>query len=422
MAIPNRPQRRRSKPSKPYPSFPLTAHNNGQWCKKIRGHVRFFGSWADPEAALTNYLHVAADLHEGRQPHKTSIAADRPTVKDVANAYLAYQLERANSAEITPRWFEDCLRTIQHFVRFAGSTRAVSDLRPSDFQEYRQKLASGGLTGRHSLGPYSLERSITVVKAMFGHAYETDLMDKPMKFGKVFERPSAGVKRRALKAGELRNGKRLFGTQDVRDLLEVSDIPLRSMILLGVNGGFGNMDCARLPMRAVDLDRAVIEFSRPKTGIDRTVPLWPETVDSLRRSLGLRPRPSVEEAKGLVFVTTFGRPWVRQRVHRNPDNGILKVTTVNSVRTEFDKILKRLSLKRKGLGFYALRHTFRTWADEVHDQHAIHRIMGHAIPGMSGIYVQRVGLERLRAVVDHVRAKLFGETALAVDSQNASAT
>jgi integrase len=31
-----------------------------------------------------------------------------------------------------------------------------------------------------------------------------------------------------------------------------------------------------------------------------------------------------------------------------------------------------------------LRHIFRTWADEVRDQHAIHRIMGHTIPGMSG--------------------------------------
>lgn len=32
----------KQKPSKPYPSFPLTAHLNGQWCKKIRGRVHFF--------------------------------------------------------------------------------------------------------------------------------------------------------------------------------------------------------------------------------------------------------------------------------------------------------------------------------------------------------------------------------------------
>ena len=80
---------------------------------------------------------------------------------------------------------------------------------------------------------------------------------------------------------------------------------------------------------------------------------------------------------------------------------------MDAIGQEFDKLIRRLGLKRKGLGFYTLRHTFRTWADEVPDQHAIHRIMGHAIPGMSGIYVERIALNRLRAVVSHVRNKLF---------------
>ena len=55
---------RRKKPAKPRASFPLTAHPNGQWCKKIRGKVHFFGVWSDPDAALAAYLRVAADLHE----------------------------------------------------------------------------------------------------------------------------------------------------------------------------------------------------------------------------------------------------------------------------------------------------------------------------------------------------------------------
>jgi len=80
---------------------------------------------------------------------------------------------------------------------------------------------------------------------------------------------------------------------------------------------------------------------------------------------------------------------------------------VDAISHEFTRLLRRLDIKRKGVGFYALRHTFRTWADEVRDQHAIHRIMGHAIPGMSGIYVEEISLDRLRVVVEHVRQKVF---------------
>ena len=54
------------KPAEPHPGFPLTAHPNGQWCKKIRGKVHFFGVWGAPMAALGNYNRQAADLHAGR--------------------------------------------------------------------------------------------------------------------------------------------------------------------------------------------------------------------------------------------------------------------------------------------------------------------------------------------------------------------
>ena len=38
----------RVKPEKPYPQFPLFAHGNGMWAKRIRGQVRYFGKWSDP--------------------------------------------------------------------------------------------------------------------------------------------------------------------------------------------------------------------------------------------------------------------------------------------------------------------------------------------------------------------------------------
>ena len=358
--------------------------------------------------ALQHYMRTAADLHAGREPRQ-NVAADGPTVKEVCNHYLTFQSQKLETGEITLRTFEDCRRVADSFAQFVGPGRLLSDLSPEDFQRYRQKLARRGLpvNGR-GLGVYALTRTISIVRGMFKYAYDMDLVSGPFKFGRAFERPSVKLRRKSRSSWEQTNGKRLFEASAIRAMLKAADFPLRAMILLGINGGFGNADCARLPIKAIHFDGAVIEFNRPKTGIERVVPLWPETLDALRKSIAKRPQPVDEEAGDLAFVTTFGRPWVRDRIHRSADNGIAKVVPVDKVRQEFDKILKKLGLKKKGIGFFTLRHTFRTWADEVRDQHAIHRIMGHTIPGMSGIYVEEISLDRLRAVVNHVRSKLFG--------------
>jgi hypothetical protein len=78
------------KPKKPHPSFPLTAHPNGQWCKKIRGRVHFFGVWADAEGALERYHAEAADLHAGRTPLASTLSHSGLTVKDVCNNFLGW--------------------------------------------------------------------------------------------------------------------------------------------------------------------------------------------------------------------------------------------------------------------------------------------------------------------------------------------
>ena len=59
------------RPAKPYPTFPLYAHGNGQWAKKIRGQTHFFGPWADPNGALERYHCERSDLEAGRRPRRT---------------------------------------------------------------------------------------------------------------------------------------------------------------------------------------------------------------------------------------------------------------------------------------------------------------------------------------------------------------
>src|ERR1051325_6720771 len=87
------------KPKKPYPEFPLTAHNNGKWCKKIRGRLYYFGPWSDPDGALQKYLDQKDDLHAGRTPRAD---VQEVRVKDVCNAFLAAKDQLVQAGELSP--------------------------------------------------------------------------------------------------------------------------------------------------------------------------------------------------------------------------------------------------------------------------------------------------------------------------------
>ena len=395
----------RKKPKKPYPSFPLTAHPNGQWCKKILGKVHFFGVWADPDAALEHYHRMAADLHAGREP--ASVDDVELTVKELGNQYLTYQMGRVSTGQIGPRWFEDCRRVLKQFARNVGTARPVASLTAADFQQYRRLLGTRGLRGK-GLGVHAITRTLTVVIGTFKWGVESGLVEQMPRWGKAFAKPSAADIRRSRAKRERENGKKLFSAEQIRALLDAAMPDVKAAILLGINGGFGNTDCSALPRAAVDLAQAVIDFERPKTAVRRVVPLWPETVSALRTVLEAdRAKAANDAAKSLVFRSELGFPLVRQVIKRTEKDEIRKVTYIDRLGDWVDDLLVEKGLKRFGLGFYTLRHTFRTWADETNDQHAIHVVMGHAIPGMSGIYVEEIGLERLRRVVNHVRNKLW---------------
>lgn len=122
----------KAKPHKPYPSFPLTAHANGQWCKKIRGKVHSFGVWADPEAAVQRYPTVAADLHAGRQPRTPTVSGAALTVKEACNHFLGWQKEKHDAGEMGVIWFQDRRTVLKKLAEGLGKNRLLADLRPED--------------------------------------------------------------------------------------------------------------------------------------------------------------------------------------------------------------------------------------------------------------------------------------------------
>src|SRR5206468_3171124 len=105
--------------------------------------------------------------------------------------------------------------------------------------------------------------------------------------------------------------------------------------------------------------------------IPRRCILWPETVQAIKEALAHRPEPKRPEHAALVFITKYGQPWA-------------KLSTDNTLAKEMGKLLRQLKINsRTGLGFYTLRHTFRTVADESKDQPTVDYVMGHESGHMS---------------------------------------
>ena len=90
----------------------------------------------------------------------------------------------------------------------------------------------------------------------------------------------------------------------------------------------------------------------------------------------------------------------------------------NEIGDRMRRTLTRLGMKRKGLSFYSLRHTFETIGGAAKDQIAVDAIMGHVTPGMGTTYRDSVDDERLRAVTDHVHAWLFPEAGANLDLED----
>jgi integrase len=387
------------RPKKPYPDFPLTPHPSGSWQKKIRGKIHYFGRWARRVSgkleriegdgwkdALEEYKAVADDLHAGRPPR---VKGDALTVAELCNRFLTAKLRKRETGELGPRMFAEYREMTDLIVAAFGTTRRVDDLAAEDFEALRAQMSE-------RWGLVRLGNAITRVKSIFKYALDNGLLDRPPRFGSEFRKPEKSVLRRH----RAQNGKKMLEANELRRLIDAAGVPLQAMILLGLNAGFGNYDCATLPSSALDLDAGWVDFPRPKTGIARRCPLWLETVSAIREALAERPAPKDTADADLVFLQRSGRRWVRNTEKSRSDN----------VSVQFFELLKKLGLHRDRIGFYALRHVFRTVADVARDPVAIDLIMGHADPSMGGHYRERVDDSRLRAVTDHVRQWLFGES------------
>ncbi len=358
------------KPRKPYKDFPLFPHENGQWAKKINSQFRYFGVWDDPDAAILRYEREREALYAGREPN------DLPgtlSIADCCNHFLGRKQTARDSGRITDRTYQEYKQTAETVLNNMGRTRSIESLTPSDFLDLLTALSK-------RFGPVRLANEVTRIKAIFRHATEYQLIERPVVFGPDFKKPS----RRELRVSAAKQIK-LFSAAEICKLLKGSAGPFHAMVLLGINCGLGNRECGQLQWRHLNLVTAWLDFARNKTGIARRAKLWPATVRSLKALQAVK----TTDRDDLVFETRFGNSWAAD--------------THNPISLEFRKLSNATKTHVEGRGFYCLRHTFRTVASGCCDKEAVDHIMGHRSEHVSSTYTHGIADKRLEIAASHVR-------------------
>jgi len=227
------------------------------------------------------------------------------------------------------------------------------------------------------------------------YAHDQGHIKQPVRLGSTFKRPNKKVMRKHKAA----KGKRMLGSEELRACIDAASGQLKALILLACNGGLGQSDLSAMDLDVLDLEGGVLDYPRVKTGIQRRIPMWQETIDAIREWLPMRPVAKDRADENAVFLTPCGQRWVKTNKTGSP---------ADALGPEFAKLLRELKLKRAGVSFYAIRHSFRTVADETRDFSAIDLVMGHSDNTMGGRYREHIADDRLRTVVGHVRSWLFG--------------
>lgn len=419
------------KPAKPYPKFPCYAHASGRWAAKVAGKTRFFGRWgskvgpsivpvddinASAEAAKAEYDRQVFFLLKGEEPPTAEVSG--PTLRNLCNEFLVSKQLLVDAQKLSPRTFKGYKRATDFLIGFFGPDKLLESLGAQQLDADGRKKA-GDFTRmarhlvKHHNNPVSLSNDIRNIKIVLKYAYDEEMIDKPYRYGTEFKMPTASEIRRAEQAHQREHGKRLIDAPDLLMIIESlagrgaralptnhANTALRAMVLLGVNCGLGQTDCANLEESHLDLSRGWLDYPRVKTAIERRIPLWPETVQAIREAIAVRPPAKRSDDRRCVFITGDGKRWVNITPAGN---------ATDSVCMRFGRVLSALGLKRARLNFYALRHVTETIGGRCRDQKAVDRVMGHAPKSsdMGAKYLEDFDDDRLLAVTNTIRTWLF---------------
>ena len=340
--------------------FPLTLHPTGQYCKKINGKLYYFGS--GKKQALEKYLGQATWLHGSKEDIQKP-KDENMTLKQLCDMYLKYQYSKLQANNLTANHYNEQIGSLNKLMASLGQSSKINKISALDLHNYKRKIQNSHVSVSR------LNLHISIMKALFHWARKNDILEHIPNID-------------AVSRGKIvHNEKFTFDYEQISKLLSAADVKMRAMIWLGLNCGFGCTDCSELKWTDLDFVNARVKLPRKKTGILRDLPLWPETINTLKK---------VPKTGVLVFYTSRKNSFVHTIV-KTDGNGNRKYSTQNTITTKFSRLIKKSGFKvPNGTGFYTLRRTAATIAARSGDPFAVQKLLGHADLQMATRYVQDV--------------------------------
>lgn len=398
-------------------------HRDG-WVKWYKNKTRFVCSKnTPPEQVDDEWAKLKAQIDGADRPR----SANGIALRHLYSLYIEWAERRVKTGRpkpLSPFTLEDQIRTLRSFVKTVGGSKDVSELTPADFAAY-----AATLDGRAAS---TASRHIAYVKAMFAWGDEDDHCASP-KFGTSFVKPPAAVRR-----DERIGAEKMYTPEEIGAVWLVARDEEKLWMAMALTGGMDNSDISHITRDIVDMDKGVFDYRRRKVGrIRRVIPIHPVVLSLLI--------PHLESTSGeRLFSTPNGHPLVRMNPSKkrpgraNPidyiamrwtrllqESGVRGKPERTKVEEEDGTVRRPLTWKpsQERRGFRGLRTTFSNLVPMGYgDERDI--IMGHT-KGSTFVenYLERIGTERLREVVNHVWGEIFiGPRPLGVEYPRDSAS
>ncbi len=224
---------------------PLTLHPTGQYCKKIKGKIHYFGS--NKQKALQKYLDQATWLH-GTQGDVQKPKDENMTLKQLCDMYLKYQYSKLQANNLTANHYNEQIGSLKKLMAFLGQSIEIDKISPLDLQNYKRKIQKSHVSVSR------LNLHISIMKAIFHWARKNDILEHIPNIDAVSQDKI------------VHNEKFIFDHGQISKLLDATDVKMRAMIWLGLNCGFGCTDCSELKWADLDLVNARVKLPRKRQG------------------------------------------------------------------------------------------------------------------------------------------------------------